>query len=84
MSKTTTNNGRPDRGVYVKNRSAFPLEELAKYGDQWVAWSLDGANILAHHEDLLAVGRLLDAAGVGHEDVSFEWIPPGGEVDTLL
>jgi hypothetical protein len=84
MNEQTMNNGRPDRGVYVENRSKFPLQELAKYGDQWVAWSLDGTTIVAHHEDLLEVGRILDKAGVNHQDVSFEWIPPGGEVDILL
>ena len=32
--------------VYADNRARFPLEELRKYADQWVAFSLDGSRVL--------------------------------------
>lgn len=84
MNEKSPNKARPDRWVYVKNRSSVPLEELAKYGDQWVAWSADGSRIVAHHTDLLEVARMVKDQGVDEEDINYEWIPPGGEVETLL
>ena len=36
------------RQEYLANRTMFPLEELAKYSGQWVAWSPDGTRIVAH------------------------------------
>lgn len=32
---------------YYENQARFPIEELAKYYAQYVAWSLDGSMILA-------------------------------------
>ena len=34
-------------GTFIKNRQAFPVEELMKYVDQWIAWSPDGTAIVA-------------------------------------
>jgi hypothetical protein len=73
-----------DRDAYVTNRSRYTPDELAPYGDQWVAWSSDGSRIVAHHEDLLRVAEQVKAAGYDSEDVLMEYIPPGGEIDTLL
>jgi hypothetical protein len=75
---------RPDRSVYVENRSRFLPEDLLPYADQWVAWSADGSAILAHHRDLAEVARMIEAMGLGREDVVFDHIPPEGEVTTLL
>jgi hypothetical protein len=75
---------RVDPYVYRDNRSKYVPADLLPYGEQWVAWSLDATRIIAHHRDLLEVGRMLDEAGIDSEDVNFEWIPPGGEVDCLL
>lgn len=36
-----------DAATYLKNRRAFPLEELEKYAGQWVAWAPDGTRIVA-------------------------------------
>jgi hypothetical protein len=69
------------RDQYVKNRGAWPLEELAKYGGQWVAWAPDGASIVAHHHEFGEVARKVDEMGIAPEDVLFEQIPVGGEVD---
>jgi hypothetical protein len=79
-------NGKPkhDRDVYVKNRSAFPLAELLKFGDQWLAWSADGTRIVAHHEDLLVVAERVKTAGIEPEDVTLEYIPPEGEVQSVV
>jgi hypothetical protein len=35
------------RRKFLANRAAFPVEELAKYAGQWVAWSPDGTRIAA-------------------------------------
>jgi hypothetical protein len=75
---------KPDRRVYVENRGKFPLEELNKYAGQWVAWSLDGSRIVAHHEDLGEAVRQVEAAGLDREDVIFDCIPPEGAGMTIL
>jgi hypothetical protein len=75
---------RPDRATYIKNRCSHSLAELAQYGNQWVAWSADGARVIAHHPDLSEAAAMVKAQRIDMEDVNFEWIPPGGEVDTLL
>ncbi len=36
-----------DMKVFLENRAAFPLDELARYAGQWVAWSPDGQRIVA-------------------------------------
>ncbi len=33
--------------LFIKNQQAFPVEELDKYVDQWVAWAPDGSRIVA-------------------------------------
>jgi hypothetical protein len=35
------------RRRFLANRAVFPVEELAKYAGQWVAWSPDGTHIAA-------------------------------------
>lgn len=75
---------KPDRRVYVENRQKFLPEDLLPYAGQWVAWSADGARIVAHHEDLGELTRMVEAEGLDREEVVFDCIPPGGEVTTLL
>jgi hypothetical protein len=73
------------RRKFLANRSAFPVQELAKYIGQWVAWSPDGTRIAAS----AASPELLDAMLVAQgEDPSLcvvEGIPDGepllGEAD---
>lgn len=72
-----------DAATYVKNRRAFPLEELEKYAGQWVAWSLDGSHIVAasdqSEETLIALLR-----DVGRDPLQFvfDYIP--GLDETIL
>jgi hypothetical protein len=73
-----------NRDVYVKNRSKYLPDDLLPYAEEWVAWSLDATRIVAHHRDFLEAARMLDAGGINLEEVNFEWIPPGGEIESLL
>ncbi|HZY90852.1 MAG TPA: hypothetical protein VFE78_38865 [Gemmataceae bacterium] len=49
---------------YEQNRAKFPLDELAKYAGQYVAFSLDGTRILAGADTREGVEEKLVAAGV--------------------
>ena len=60
---------------YLKNRVAFPLEELANHRGEWVAWSPDGARIVAATRDPDALDDLIRAAGADPEDCPIEGIP---------
>jgi hypothetical protein len=59
---------------HVKNRNAFPLEQLEKYEGQHVAWSLDGTRILAGHEDPLQLNAALEAAGYRSDDYVLSFV----------
>ncbi len=64
-----------DRQGFLANRSAFPLEELARYAGQWVAWSPDGSCIVAHARVLEALDDLVLKAGDDPEECIIEGIP---------
>jgi hypothetical protein len=64
-----------DRQKFLANRSAFPLEELARHAGQWIAWSPDGSRIVAHARDLEALDGLVFKAGVDPEECVLEGIP---------
>src|SRR5262245_46613635 len=72
-----------ERDKYVKNRNARTAEEMARYGEQWVLWSSEGTQILAHDRDQNKVCDAVVALGIGPEDFTMEWIPTGGEVCLL-
>jgi hypothetical protein len=61
--------------VYLKNRLAFPLEDLAKHRGEWVAWSPDGTRLVAASPDPDALDGLVRAAGENPEDCPIEGIP---------
>jgi len=68
---------------FVKNRNAFPADELGRYTGQHVAWSPDGTRILTSDPDplkILAAVRALgyDPAETPIEDIPLEDIFPGG------
>jgi hypothetical protein len=60
---------------YLKNRLAFPLDELAKHRDEWVAWSPDGTRLVATSRDPDALDDLIRAAGEAPENCAIEGIP---------
>ena len=49
---------------FEENRAKFPLDELAKYAGQYVAFSLDGTRILASADTMEAVEEKLVVAGI--------------------
>jgi hypothetical protein len=60
---------------FLENRQRFPLEELAKYRGQWVAFSPDGRRIVAGAETLEALHQRLEAAGEDTQQLAFEGVP---------
>ena|SRR5215469_6085877 len=64
----SANGKKPDPPLlgpnYEQNRAKFPLDELAKYAGQYVAFSLDGTRILAGADTMEAVEEKLIAAGI--------------------
>ena len=63
-----------DRQRYRNSRRAFPLDELAKYRSQWVAFSPDGRRILASGQAIECVETQLSALGEDPQQVVFEYI----------
>ena len=64
-----------DMREYLKNRVSYPLAELAKHRGEWVAWSPDGARLIAASQDPDALDDLIRAAGENPEDCPIEGIP---------
>ena len=52
-----------DVNEFRRNQSRFPRAELEKYHGQYVAWSPDGARILAADPDPFRVDAIIRAAG---------------------
>ena len=68
---------------FVNNRNAFPADELNRYTGQHVAWSPDGARILASDPDPMKVITAVKALGYDLAETPIEDIPsedvfPGG------
>ncbi len=49
---------------FQENQRKFPTEELLRYAGQHIAWSWDGAQILASDPDRRALDEKLCAAGI--------------------
>jgi hypothetical protein len=60
---------------YRTNRARFPLEELAKYQGQWVAFSSDGCRIVAAADSLEHLEERLAAGGTDPRQVVLEGLP---------
>jgi hypothetical protein len=68
---------------FIKNRNAFPADELQRYTGQHVAWSPDGTRILASDRDPLRVLAAVKALGYDPATTPIEDVPdldffPGG------
>ena len=60
--------------VFLPNQQKFPLEELARYIGQWIAWHPEGTSIVASNEDPeVAYQRVVDA-GYDHSRCVFDFI----------
>jgi hypothetical protein len=59
---------------HVKNRNAFPFEQLQKYERQHVAWSLDGNCILDGDKDPTELIAKLDRAGYKSDDYVLSYV----------
>ncbi|HYV39951.1 MAG TPA: hypothetical protein VE988_29975 [Gemmataceae bacterium] len=68
MNSNGKANGWFDGNLYIVNRNKFPLGELQKYAGQYVAFSTQGTQILASHNDPLELAALLDKAGYQSTD----------------
>ena len=60
---------------FVRNRNAFPADELGRYSGQHVAWSPDGTRILTSDPDPLKVLAAVRALGYDPAETSIEDIP---------
>jgi hypothetical protein len=65
-----------DAATYIKNRQAFPLDELEKYAGRWVAWAVDGTHIVASSaQSEQALMASLRAEGKDPLHFVFDYIP---------
>ena len=65
------------RRQFLANRAAFPVEDLAKYAGQWVAWSPDGTRVAASGPGPEGLDAILEAQGLDPVECVFEGIPDG-------
>jgi hypothetical protein len=65
---------------FDRNRSAFPPEELAKYEGKYVAWNLEGTQILASGDNDRQVFEALKAAGLDPSQAVFSYVDLPNEV----
>jgi hypothetical protein len=63
------------RRKFLANRAAFPVEDLAKYVGQWVAWSPDGTRIAANAPSPELLDGILEANGEDSAQCVVEGIP---------
>jgi hypothetical protein len=63
------------RRRFLENRAALPAEALARYAGRWIAWSPDGARIVADSEAPEDLDDRIRAAGEDPERCVVEGIP---------
>lgn len=69
-----------DSDLFIENRNKWTYEELRPYLDHWVAWSLDGKSIIAHHDELKEVMDACDLLGLQGEDYVLGCLPSKEEL----
>ena len=67
----------PPGDQFYENQHNFPPEELAKYYGRHVAYSWDGASIVASGASIEEVEENLKAAGLDPTRVVFGYVPDG-------
>jgi hypothetical protein len=75
---------RLDSDAFARNRDRFGPNDLSPYAGQWLAWSLDGSRIVAHHEDLQEVARRVLASGLESDEVVLECLPTADDFEGPL
>lgn len=68
---TSTDPAITELDEYDRNREKFGPEQLAPYEGQWVAFSLDGSQLIAAAPDLLQLDKRLRELGTSTE---FVWL----------
>ena len=68
------------RREQLTNRTKFPVEELASYAGQWIAWSPDGSRIVAHTTDPECLDSCIRAVGEDPQFCQIEGIPADDSV----
>ncbi len=58
---------------YREQRQKIPPAEMAQHTGKWVAFSCDGARVVASSEDLETLEKKILAAGEDPENVVFEF-----------
>jgi hypothetical protein len=70
-------NLRPvDLGVFEKNRSRFPPEDLLPYAGQHILWNSDGTRVIASGPDWDSLEQQLQSAGIPGDHVVFDYVDP--------
>ena len=64
-----------DMKEFLQNRRQFPLDQLAKYAGKHVAWSPDGASIVASDEDLAKVIAAVQVLGFDPAECVVSCVP---------
>ena len=59
---------------FVENQRTFPVQELLRFQGQHIAWSWDGARILAADVDRSALDRKLRNAGIDPLSVIHDFV----------
>jgi len=81
------NTSRPDlpwlEPIFFENQRRFPRGELLRYAGQHIAWSWDGARILASDPDPVALDKKLRAAGIDPAQVVYDYVD-ASDVTSLL
>ncbi len=62
-------------GKFLERRAAVPAETLARYAGRWIAWSPDGARIVADSEAPEDLDDRIRAVGEDPERCVVEGIP---------
>ena len=60
-----------DANEFIRNVGNHSLDELAPFEDQYVAWSEDGRQVLAHARTREGLYREIDAKGLTRYVVGF-------------